>query len=35
MHMAAIMDYDCSNCCSVNAHTLDETSVVENMGMGI
>ena len=35
MHMAAMLDYECLNCCWVNAHILDETIVVENMGMGI
>ena len=35
MHMAAMLDYECLNCYWVNAHILDETIVVENMGMGI
>ena len=35
MHTAAMLDYVCSNCCWVNAHMLDETIVVENMGVGI
>ena len=29
MHMAAMLDYECLNCCWVNAHILDETIVVE------
>ena len=33
--MAAMLDYECLNCCWVNAHILDETIVAENMGMGI
>ena len=35
MHMAVILDYECLNCCWVNAHILDGTIVVENTGMGI
>ena len=35
MHTAAMMDYECLNCCWTNAHMLDETIVVENMEMGI
>ena len=35
MHTAAMLDYECFNCCWVNAHMLDETIVVENMEMGI
>ena len=35
MHVAAMLDYECLNCCWVNAHILDETIVVENMGVGI
>ena len=35
MHMAAMLVYKCLNCCWVNAHILDETIVVKNMGMGI
>ena len=35
MHTAAMLDYECLNCCWVNAHMLDETSVVENMEMCI
>ena len=35
MHMAAMLDYECLNCCWVNERILDETNVVENMGMGI
>ena len=35
MHMAAMLDFECLNCCWVNAHILDETIAVENMGMGI
>ena len=35
MHMAAMLDYECLNWCWVNARILDETNVVENMGMGI
>ena len=35
MHTAAMLDYECLNCCWVNAHMLDETIVVENMEMGI
>ena len=35
MHMAAMLDYECLSCCWVNAHILDETIVVENMGMDI
>ena len=35
MHMAAMLDYECLNCYWVNARILDETSVVEIMGMGI
>ena len=31
MHMAAMLDYECLNCCWVNAHILDETIVVENI----
>ena len=31
MHMAAMLDYECLNCCWVNAHILDETIVFENM----
>ena len=31
MHMAAMLDYECLNCCWINAHILDETIVVENM----
>ena len=26
-----MLDYECSYCCCVNAHMLDETIVVENM----
>ena len=33
--MAAMLDYECLNSCCVNAHILDETIVVEKMGMGI
>ena len=29
--MATMLDYECLNCCWVNAHILDETIVVENM----
>ena len=32
MHTAAMLDYECLNCCWVNAHMLDETIVVENWG---
>ena len=28
MHTAAMLDYECLNCCWVNAHMLDETIVV-------
>ncbi len=37
MHTAAMLDYECLNCCWVNAHNimLDETIVVENMEKGI
>ena len=35
MHTVAMLDYECLNCCWVNAHMLDETIVVENMEMGI
>ena len=35
MHTVAMLDYECINCCWINAHMLDETIVVENMGMGI
>ena len=35
MHMAAMLDYECLNCCWVNARILDETIVVENMGGGL
>ena len=35
MHMTAMLDYECLNCCWVNAHILDGTIFVENMGMGI
>ena len=38
MHMAAMLDYECLTCCWVNAHIgpylLDETIVVDNIGMG-
>ena len=33
-HTAAMLDYECLNCCWVKTHMLDETIVVENMGMG-
>ena len=35
MHTSAMMDYECLNCCWVNALMLDGTIVVENMEMGI
>ena len=35
MHVAAMLDYECLNCCWVNAHILDETVVDKNMGMDI
>ena len=35
MHTVAMLDYECLNCCWVNARMLDETIVVENMEMGI
>ena len=35
MHTAAMLDYECLNCCWVNAHMLGETIVVQNMEMGI
>ena len=35
MDTAAMLDYDCLNCCCVNAHMLDEAIAVENMEMGI
>ena len=31
MHTAAMLDYECLNCCWVTAHMLDETIVVENI----
>ena len=34
MHMAAMLDYECLNCCWVNARILDETIVVEHYGDG-
>ena len=33
--MAAMLDYECLNCCWINAHILDETIVVEKMGMSV
>ena len=35
MHTAAILDYECLNCCWVNPRMLDESIVVENIEMGI
>ena len=35
MYTAAMLNFECLNCCWVNAHRLDETIVVENMEMGI
>ena len=35
MDTVAMLDYECLNCCWVNAHMLYETIVVENMEMGI
>ena len=34
MHKVAMLDYECLNCCWVNAHMLDETIVAKNMEMG-
>ena len=33
--MAVMLDYEYINYCWINAHILDETIVVENIGMGI
>ena len=35
MRTTAMLEYECLNCYWVNAHILDETIVVENMGKGI
>ena len=34
-YMATMLDYECLNCCWLNARILDQTNGVENMGMGI
>ena len=35
MHTVAMLDYECLNCCWVNAHIQDETIVAKNMVMDI
>ena len=35
MPTVAMFDYECLNCCWINAHMVDETIVVENMGMSL